>query len=71
MKPVADLEVTGTVTQLRADGGADGDVVVVAYVDTDNGQVARTWLRLPAGCAGYLAGQLGATTPTTGQAGDQ
>ncbi|GAA2798635.1 hypothetical protein [Saccharopolyspora taberi] len=71
MKPVPDVEVTGTVTRMSAERGADGDVVVVAYVDTGDGQIARTWLRLPADCAGYLRGRLASSTPTAGQAGDQ
>ncbi|MFC9916339.1 hypothetical protein [Streptomyces sp. NPDC127197] len=45
MKPVPDIEFTGTITRFNLEQGSDGTAALVVYTDNDDGTIGRAWLR--------------------------
>lgn len=43
MKPVPNVEITGTVTRFGLESNPDGSAVLVLYTEDENGAVGRTW----------------------------
>ncbi|MBT2611438.1 hypothetical protein J7I97_25060 [Streptomyces sp. ISL-87] len=44
MKPVPDVEITGTVTRFNLESNPDGSAVLTVYADNEDGTISRAWL---------------------------
>ncbi|MCX4547230.1 hypothetical protein [Streptomyces sp. NBC_01565] len=44
MKPVPDVEISGTVTRFNLESAPDGSAVLVVYADNEDGTISRAWL---------------------------
>ncbi|MFG2754701.1 hypothetical protein [Streptomyces xanthophaeus] len=44
MKPIPDVEFSGTVTRFNLESSPDGSAVLVVYADNAAGTIGRAWL---------------------------